>query len=85
LVVPFFGDQPMWGRFAERLGVGPAPVPKKKLNEERLAAAIAALAEEKYAVRAAELGRALAADDGAEKAADCIIALVEGNRAHVAA
>src|SRR5581483_7506321 len=31
LVVPFFGDQPMWGRFAGRLGVGPKPLPKKKL------------------------------------------------------
>jgi UDP:flavonoid glycosyltransferase YjiC (YdhE family) len=75
LVVPFFGDQPMWGRFGERLGVGPAPLPKKKLNEQRLAAAITALGDEKYAARAAELGRAFAAEDGAEKTADRILAL----------
>ena len=75
LVVPFFGDQTMWGRFAAKLGVGPAPVAKKSLSEERLAPAIAALADEKYTLRAAELGHALLAEDGAGKTADRILAL----------
>lgn len=55
--------------------MGPAPVAKKDLTEERLAAGIAALADEKYALRAAELGRALLAEDGAEKTAERILAL----------
>jgi UDP:flavonoid glycosyltransferase YjiC (YdhE family) len=75
LVVPFFGDQPMWGRFAARMGVGPAPLPKKKLSEERLAAAITALADPKYAARATEWREKFAAEDGASKTAARIVAL----------
>jgi sterol 3beta-glucosyltransferase len=75
LVVPFFGDQPMWGRFAARLGIGPAPLPKKKLSEERLAAAITALGDSKYVAPAAEWGRKLSTEDGAESAAARILAI----------
>ncbi|KAI1213308.1 glycosyltransferase family 1 protein [Annulohypoxylon truncatum] len=36
MVVPFFGDQYFWGSMVGNAGAGPAPVPYKKLNEERL-------------------------------------------------
>ncbi len=42
VIVPFFADQPFWGRRVAALGAGPAPVPIKKLTGERLAAAIRA-------------------------------------------
>ena len=40
VVVPFFGDQPYWGLRVADLGVGPVPIPRKKLTVERLAQAI---------------------------------------------
>lgn len=40
IICPFFGDQPFWGRHIERLGVGPSPIPQKKLTVERLSRAI---------------------------------------------
>jgi sterol 3beta-glucosyltransferase len=76
LVVPFFGDQPLWGRAAHRLGIGPPPLPKKKLDEPRLAAAITAVTSEPaYRARAAELAPQLAAEDGAARTAARILAL----------
>ena len=32
IIVPFFADQPYWGQRIAELGVGPAPIPRKKLN-----------------------------------------------------
>ena len=32
VVIPFFGDQPFWGRRVAELGVGPAPIPRRKLT-----------------------------------------------------
>lgn len=40
VVVPFFGDQPFWGKMVERGGAGPEPIPYKKLTAVNLAAAI---------------------------------------------
>ncbi len=40
IVVPFFGDQPFWGDQIYALGLGPKPIPHKKLTAERLAEAI---------------------------------------------
>ena len=40
VVVPFFGDQPFWGKMIARVGAGPEPIPFKKLTAVRLAAAI---------------------------------------------
>src|SRR5690606_32640359 len=41
IVCPFFGDQPFWGARVCALGVGPAPIPQKRLSVETLSAAIA--------------------------------------------
>jgi sterol 3beta-glucosyltransferase len=40
VVVPFFVDQPFWGRKVYELGVGPKPIPFNRLSAERLAASI---------------------------------------------
>ena len=65
VVVPFFGDQPFWGQRVADLGVGPAPIPRKKLTVERLARAIrTAVTDEAMRGRAAELGKTIRAEDG---------------------
>lgn len=40
VMLPFFGDQPFWGRRYHELGVIPAPISPKRLTVERLARAI---------------------------------------------
>lgn len=40
LICPFFGDQPFWGKRVYQLGVGPEPIPQKKLSVESLTRAL---------------------------------------------
>lgn len=59
IVVPHVLDQYYWGKRVHLLGVGPPPLPRRRLTPERLAAAIEAVLESELpAVRA----RALAHD-----------------------
>ncbi|GAD97150.1 sterol glucosyltransferase [Paecilomyces variotii No. 5] len=39
-IVPFFGDQPFWGRLVATAGAGPAPIPYRSLNSHNLSEAI---------------------------------------------
>jgi UDP:flavonoid glycosyltransferase YjiC (YdhE family) len=65
VVIPFFADQPFWGRRVAELGVGPAPIPRRKLTVERLAQAIeSALSDQAMRQRAASLGSRIRAEDG---------------------
>jgi sterol 3beta-glucosyltransferase len=65
IVIPFFGDQPFWGRRVAELGVGPAPIPRKQLTAERLTAAIhQAVTDRAMQKRAADLGAKIRAEDG---------------------
>lgn len=69
LVCPATTDQPFWGRVVHRLGVGPAPIPRRRLTAERLAAAIGTLTtDEDIQRRAAALGEAIRAEDGVGRA-----------------
>ncbi|MFO7631083.1 MAG: glycosyltransferase [Caldilinea sp.] len=65
IVVPYFGDQPFWGKRIETLGVGPAPIARKQLTARRLAAAIErAVTDQLMRRRAADLGARIRAEDG---------------------
>ena len=69
IVIPFFGDQPFWGQRVAELGVGPAPIPRKKLTAERLAQAIQdAVTDQTMRQRAAHLGSKIQAEDGIARA-----------------
>jgi sterol 3beta-glucosyltransferase len=69
IVIPFFGDQPYWGRRVAELGVGPAPIPRRSLTVERLAEAIQrAVTDEAMRRRAADLGAKIQAEDGVARA-----------------
>lgn len=67
-IVPFFGDQPFWGRRVAALGAGPAPLDWRTLSAGGLAKALAALDAAAMRARAAELGTAIAKDRGVEVA-----------------
>ena len=65
IVIPFIVDQPFWGHHVAQLGVGPKPIPKKKLTVERLAAAIrTAVEDQTMGQRAAVLGQKIRSEDG---------------------
>jgi len=69
IIVPFFGDQPFWGQRVADLGVGPAPIPYKRLTSDRLAQAIQiAVTDQTMRQRAAELGSEIRAEDGIAQA-----------------
>lgn len=65
IIIPFFGDQPFWGNRIAELGVGPKPIPRKKLTPEKLAASFEmAVSDHSLRQRASNLGLKIRADDG---------------------
>ena len=71
VTVPFFGDQPFWGRQIFRLGVGTRPIPRERLTTERLADAIrVAISDRDMRGRAAALGQRICVEDGVARAVD---------------
>lgn len=69
LVVPFFGDQPFWGKRVEALGAGPAPLMARDLTDEMLARKLARLTGTPAYLAAAEtIGAKLRAEDGVANA-----------------
>ncbi len=74
VVVPFHGDQPFWARRVHQLGLGPAPIPRRKLTARRLAAAIAlARTSAGFQEHAAAMGRRVRSERGAMDAAMAIV------------
>jgi sterol 3beta-glucosyltransferase len=79
IVVPFFADQPFWGRRVYDLGVGPKPIPRKQLTVERLAEAISqGIHDEANRARAAALGQQIRSEDGPRRAVELFEQAVSG-------
>ena len=73
IVVPTTSDQPFWGRRVHALGVGPAPIPLRRLTAGSLARALStALSDAGVRARAAELGERIRAEDGVGAAVERI-------------
>jgi UDP:flavonoid glycosyltransferase YjiC (YdhE family) len=72
---PFFGDQPFWARRVFDLGIGPAPLDRKRLGVDQFAAALQAMTDPAMAARAAALGARLRAEDGTGAAAQFLESL----------
>ena len=74
IVTPFFGDQPFWARRVYELGVGPQPIPRRRLTANNLAEAIDhALSDSMIRTQAAALGARIRAEDGVARA----VAIIE--------
>jgi sterol 3beta-glucosyltransferase len=81
IIVPYNADQPFWGRRAQELGVGTAPIPRGKLTADKLATAIAhATTDRAMQAKAVELSRKIAAEDGTGAAVRVIGDILTGNR-----
>ena len=73
LIIPFLMDQYFWGNRVFELGVGPRPIPFKKLTSEKLATAIAEMVDNpELHQRAAVLGEKIQAEDGVARAIEVI-------------
>ena len=66
VTVPVLADQPFYAARLAALGVGPLPIPRRRLTVAALAAAIRdAVARPSYQTQAGALSRRLASEDGA--------------------
>ncbi|CRK36045.1 hypothetical protein BN1708_006903 [Verticillium longisporum] len=65
VVVPFFGDQPFWGKMIARAGAGPTPVPFKAMTAESLAASITFALQPEVQVAAEVMAEHIQEEDGA--------------------
>jgi sterol 3beta-glucosyltransferase len=69
IIIPYAWDQPFWGEQIARLGVGPTPVPRRRLSAEKLAAAInRAIGDNKMKDAALALSRRIQVEDGVAEA-----------------
>ncbi|KAG2521380.1 hypothetical protein JM16_005895 [Phytophthora kernoviae] len=67
-IVPFFGDQPFWGRAVVKAGVGVEPCPITELTTEELRRAFINLQSPMLRIRARRLQKKMQKEDGAEEA-----------------
>ena len=73
VIVPYFADQPFWAQQVHRIGAGPAPVPRLKLDAEKLAAAVQqATQDERINEKARELGDRINQENGVSQAVELI-------------
>lgn len=73
VAVPFFADQPFWAERVQALPAGPAPLPRKALTPQRLAASIRrATGDPRIQAGARRTGRLLREEDGAAQAVKII-------------
>ncbi|MEO8394995.1 MAG: glycosyltransferase [Chloroflexota bacterium] len=73
ILIPFTSDQPFWGQRIADLGVGPKPIPRKKLTSQGLAEAITeAVSNTAMRQQANELGQKIQVEDGIANAVEFI-------------
>jgi sterol 3beta-glucosyltransferase len=73
IIVPFSNDQFAWGQKAFKLGVGPKPIPRKKLTAEALSNAIDLALTDKIRNAARDLGTKIRLEKGAQDSAKAIL------------
>lgn len=77
IIVPFFGDQPLWGRRIAALGAGPDPIPRTKLTSGKLAGALKRVTTDPLVQDAArDMAINLKSEDGVENAINSLLKLI---------
>ena len=77
IIIPHGNDQFAWGQRVYELGVGPKPIPRKKLTVVNLTQAISLALQEEVKTAAKELGTKIQAENGAANAAEIILNSVQ--------
>ena len=73
IIIPYSNDQFAWGRRVYELGVGPKPIPRKKLSVEKLSEAIKVALSQEIKDAAKDLGIKIQSENGAAAAAKFIV------------
>ncbi|KAH7317209.1 hypothetical protein BKA65DRAFT_570670, partial [Rhexocercosporidium sp. MPI-PUGE-AT-0058] len=68
MIIPFFGDQQFWGNMVHTAGAGPAPVPHKLLDTQKLAQGLSYCLTEEAAVAAKKIALQMSTEDGVKTA-----------------
>ncbi|KAH7349176.1 hypothetical protein BKA66DRAFT_447158 [Pyrenochaeta sp. MPI-SDFR-AT-0127] len=68
-IVPFFGDQPFWGKMVAAAGAGPMPIPQRELTTESLSEAVRYCLSHEAARAAADIAQKMQSEVGIEAAA----------------
>lgn len=72
VVIPFMADQPFWGSRVHAIGVGPSPIPVKKLSVNRMVGAIAEAESKVVLERAQAAGQIIRGENGVGNAVTLI-------------
>jgi UDP:flavonoid glycosyltransferase YjiC (YdhE family) len=73
ITVPMIGDQPFWAARLAALGIGPGPIPPRRLTAPALAAALRdATTRPAYRNRARDLAGRIADEDGTMPVAEAL-------------
>lgn len=65
VIIPFFGDQPFWGKRVHELGAGPKPIPQKQLTSDALATALHDAVTDKDMIEVAKkIGEQIRSEEG---------------------
>mgnify|MGYP001821164330 CR=1 FL=1 len=73
MAVPYYADQPFWGRRLESAGIGAPPLPRRELDAGQLTERITMLGGEALRSRAAEVGAAMRSERGLQAATEFIL------------
>jgi UDP:flavonoid glycosyltransferase YjiC (YdhE family) len=73
MAVPYYADQPFWGRRLHEVGVGAPPLPRRQLTAAALAERMTALDGAGVRSRAAQVGQAMRSESGLEHATEFIV------------
>jgi UDP:flavonoid glycosyltransferase YjiC (YdhE family) len=73
MAVPYFADQPFWGRRLAELGIGAPPLPRSELGAVALSERIDLFGQDLLRARAGRIGSAIREERGLERAADFIV------------
>ncbi|KAM0286499.1 hypothetical protein ACHAQH_000926 [Verticillium albo-atrum] len=70
IVVPFFGDQPFWGRMIAEAGAGPPPIPYAALTSRKLAEGLSYALSPQALAAALEIANTMSVEQGARVAVE---------------
>lgn len=73
MAVPYYADQPFWGRRLHAIGVGPPPLSRRDLSVGPLTDRFRGLGRDAVRARAVRIGDAIQAETGLETASEFIL------------
>ncbi len=80
-ICPFMADQPFWGECIHTLGLGPRPIPQKKLSVSKLARALHEMSHNKMMRnRASKIGQLIQDENGLKDTVGVIEDILQRHR-----